>query len=218
MNNIIQGSPEWFAIRIGKVTASRVADIIAKTKTGYSTSRANYAAQLVAERLTGTVQDSYTNGAMQHGIDTEPEARAAYEFYTNAHVVEVGFVPHPAIGMTGASPDGLIGDGGMVEIKCPNTATHIETLRGASVPGKYQTQIQWQLTCANRLWCDFVSYDNRMPESMRLFVKRVSRDDAAISKLEAEVLQFLIEIETTLLELRKLYEPNREHVPILKAG
>lgn len=220
MNNIIQGSPEWFAVRLGKVTASRVADVIAKTKAGYSTSRANYAAQLVAERLTGQVQESYTNGAMQHGIDTEPEARACYEFYSGWEVEQTGFVPHPTIFDAGASPDGLIGTGvlaGLVEIKCPNTATHIETLRGKTVPGKYITQIQWQLACTQRQWCDFVSYDNRMPESMRLFVSRVERDDDRIRELETEVRKFLGEVGSAISELRALYDPST-YVPILAAG
>jgi len=201
---IIQGSTEWFALRLGKVTASRVADIVAKTKTGYSTSRANYAAQLVAERLTGAVQESYTNGAMQHGIETEPEARAAYEFYSGNTVVEVGFLSHPVIAMAGASPDGVVGEG-LVEIKCPNTATHIETLRGASVPSKYVSQIQWQMACTGSKWCDFVSYDNRMPEAMRLFIHRVDRDDKRIDELEAEVLRFLAEVDATVADLQRRY-------------
>jgi putative phage-type endonuclease len=204
--NVIQGSELWFAARCGKVTASRVADVIAKTKTGPSTSRANYAAQIVAERLTGNVQESYTNAAMQHGTETEPEARRTYEFFSGRTVHEVGFVAHPTIAMTGCSPDGLTDDEGMVEIKCPIVATHIETLLGASVPGKYITQIQWQLACTGRAWCDFVSYDNRMPESMRLFVKRIERDDARIAELEREVIKFLAEVDATVADLRKRYE------------
>lgn len=203
---IIQGSPEWFAIRVGKVTASRVADIIAKTKTGPSASRTNYMAQLIAERLTGTVAESFSNAAMQHGTDTEPQARMAYEFYQDVTAVEIGFVNHPTIGMTGASPDGLVGDDGLVEIKCPNTATHIDTLLGATVPGKYVTQILWQLACTGRSWCDFVSFDPRLPESMRMFVQRVHRDDARIAELEGEVITFLAELSAKERELRKRYE------------
>jgi putative phage-type endonuclease len=203
---MIQGSPEWKAARLGKVTASRVADVVAKTKAGYSSSRANYAAQLVAERLTGTAQESYVNAAMQHGTDTEPEARSAYEFYSGQSVVEVGSMPHPTIAQSSASPDGLVGDDGLVEIKCPNTATHIETLLGGSVPGKYQTQIQWQLACTGRQWCDFVSYDNRMPEHMRMFINRVPRDPIRIAELEREVIKFLAEVDATIAELRQKYE------------
>lgn len=203
--DIEQGSDAWKEIRLGRVTASRVADIIAKTKSGYSASRANYAAQLVAERLTGTVQESYVNAAMQHGIDTESEARDAYSFRTDATVAEIGFVVHPAITQSGASPDGLIGDDGLLEIKCPQTNTHIETLLGASVPGKYVTQIQWQLACTQRAWCDFVSYDPRMPEEMRLFIQRIARDDVQILGLEGEVRAFLDEVETTVQKIKARY-------------
>lgn len=206
---IAQRSPEWFAQRLGKLTASRIADAIAKTKTGWGASRANYMAQLVAERLTGTQQESYTNAAMQWGTDIEPHARDAYEFRNDATVDPVGFVDHPVIEMAGASPDGLIGDYGLVEIKCPNTATHIETLLGGSVPQKYLLQMQWQMACTRRHWCDFVSFDPRMPEHMRLFVRRVKREDVLIAGLENDALDFLREVERKVDDLRKLY-PLRE--------
>lgn len=202
---LIQGSPEWLKIRLGKATASRVADAIAKTKTGWGASRANYAAQLVAERLTSEAQESYTNAAMKWGTEMEPEARAAYEFRTNEDVVQVGFVNHPTIPMSGASPDGLVASDGLLEIKCPNTATHIDTLLGQSVPGKYVTQMQWQMACTGRQWTDFVSYDPRMPESMRFFVRRLARDNAAIADLEKLVRDFLAEVENTVTELRAIY-------------
>lgn len=205
---IIQGSPEWFEQRCGKVTASKVADLVAKTKNGYAASRANYMAQLVAERLTGTVAESFTNAAMQWGTDIEPEARRNYEFFTNATVDEASFVPHPSIAETGASPDGYVGTDGLLEIKCPNTSTHIETLLGGFVPGKYITQIQWQLACTGRQWCDFVSFDPRMPETMNIFIKRVPRDDAAIKSLESEVTDFLNELRLTVHRLRSKYEPE----------
>jgi len=200
-----QGSAEWFNERLGKVTASRVADVIAKTKTGWGASRANYAAQLVAERLTGKVIDGYRNAAMDWGITTEPDARVAYEFLTDAIVEQVGFVPHPTISMSGASPDGFVGDDGLVEIKCPNTATHIETLLGQNVPGKYITQMQWQMACTGRKWCDFVSFDPRMPETMQLFVKRIGCDTALMHDLEMQVFNFLLEIDATVSELREKY-------------
>lgn len=205
MDEITQGSPEWKALRCGKVTASRVADVVARTKTGYSASRANYLAQLIAERLTGTPAETYTNAAMQHGVDTEPEARAAYEFYQGATVEQVAFVPHPKIDQAGASPDGLVGDDGLVEIKCPNTATHLETLLGQAVPAKYSDQMQFQMACTGRKWCDFVSYDPRMPEHMRLFVRRVERDDKRIDFLETEVAGFLLEMAVKLAELNRVY-------------
>lgn len=210
MTEIIQGSPEWFEVRLGKVTASRVADVITKTKSGWGASRANYAAQLIAERLTGEVAESYSSPAMRHGTDTEPEARAAYCFYADADVVECAFVQHPAIGMSGASPDGLVGDDGLVEIKCPNTATHIDTLLKGKVPAKYLTQMHWQMACTGRAWCDFVSFDPRMPESMRLWVKRVERDDERVSELEELVTQFLAEIDETVAKLTAQYDKQKE--------
>lgn len=202
---LTQGSQEWLNARLGKVTASRVADVIAKTKSGYSTSRANYAAQLIAERLTGEIAEGFTNAAMKWGTDIEPDARTAYEFMCDASVVQVGFVSHPTIEMTGASPDGLVGDAGLIEIKCPNTATHIETLIGGAVPAKYVTQMQWQMACTGRAWCDFVSFDPRMPEAMRMFVRRVERDAALIADLEKQVIDFLVEIDAKVTELRRLY-------------
>jgi putative phage-type endonuclease len=205
MSDIIQGSPEWKALRCGKVTASRVADVVAKTKTGFSESRANYLAQLIAERLTGTPAETYTNAAMQHGTETEPEARDAYCFYQGVTVEQIAFVPHPKINQAGASPDGLVGADGLVEIKCPNTATHLETLLGQAVPAKYIDQMQFQMACTGRKWCDFVSYDPRMPEHMRLFVRRVERDDKRIDLLENEIAGFLLEMAVKLAELNRVY-------------
>jgi putative phage-type endonuclease len=199
-----QGTEEWFTIRIGKVTASRVADVIAKTKTGYSASRDNYMAQLVCERLTGQKGESFTNAAMQHGTETEPLARAAYEALHDVLVDEVGFVPHPTIEMAGASPDGLVGDDGLIEIKCPNTATHIDTLLSQTVPGKYNTQMQFQMACTGRQWCDFVSFDNRLPEELQLFVTRVPRDEVFIRLIEAEIVQFLAELDDKINKLMKV--------------
>jgi putative phage-type endonuclease len=199
-----QGTEEWFTIRIGKVTASRVADVIAKTKTGYSASRDNYMAQLVCERLTGQKGESFTNAAMQHGTETEPLARAAYEALHDVLVDEVGFVPHPTIEMAGASPDGMVGDDGLIEIKCPNTATHIETLLSQSVPGKYNTQMQFQMACTGRKWCDFVSFDNRLPEELQLFVTRVPRDEVFIRLIEAEIVQFIAELDDKINKLMKV--------------
>lgn len=198
---IEQGTPEWFAQRCGKVTASRVADIIAKTKTGAAASRGNYMAQLVAERLTGQPAESFKSAAMQFGTDTEPMARMAYETQIGMLVDEVAMIPHPTIEMSGASPDGLVGHEGLVEIKCPNTSTHIETLLDEKVPSKYVTQMMWQMACTGRSWCDFVSFDPRMPEDMQLFIKRVPRDKEMIASLEAEVVKFLEELDELLAKL-----------------
>lgn len=207
---IVQGSPEWFAERVGKVTASRVADVVARTKSGWGASRANYMAELIAERLTGAKSEGFVNAAMQHGIDTEPQARDAYSFYAGVDVEQVGFIAHPTIEMSGASPDGLVGNDGLVEIKCPSTATHIDTLLNGKVPEKYITQMMWQMACTGRKWCDFVSFDPRMPESMRLFIKRVERDEKLIASLEKEVELFLREVETKVAALRSMYEPEQE--------
>lgn len=198
-----QRSTEWFTARLGKVTASRVADVIAKTKTGYSTSRENYMAQLVCERMTGTQSESYNNAAMQWGTDQEPLARAAYEAAKDVLVDEVGFVIHPTISNAGASPDGLVGDDGLIEIKCPNTATHIDTLLSDKVPSKYNTQMQWQLVCTGRKWCDFVSFDPRMPEGLQLFIQRVDFDEQYVKMLEAEITGFLGELETKIEKLKE---------------
>jgi len=203
MDNIEQRSDEWFKIRCGKVTASRVSDIIAKTKSGWGASRANYMAQLIAERLTGEVADSYSNSAMQWGIDHEQEARKAYEFYENEGVQKIGFVQHRNL-ESGASPDGLVGDDGLVEIKCPNTATHIQTLLDQKIPRKYETQMLWQLECTGRKWCDFVSYDPRMPENLKLFVKRFERDDERLDEIRTMVADFIGELEDKLTQLKKL--------------
>ena len=200
--DLIQGTDEWLAARCGKVTASRMADLLAKTKTGYGASRANYMAELIAERLTGSPAERFTSPAMQWGTANEPDARAAYEFHADCDVTEVGFVPHPGILMAGASPDGLVADAGLVEIKCPNTSTHIDTLLSGAVAGKYVTQMQFQMACTGRAWCDFVSYDPRMPADLRLFIHRVERDDAAIANMEAEIVKFLAELDAKVAALR----------------
>jgi putative phage-type endonuclease len=203
---IEQGTPEWFAQRLGKVTASRIADIMAKTKTGVSASRGNYLAQLVAERLTGQSADTFKSGAMQHGTETEPQARMVYEAETGQIVTEVAMINHPTIEMSGASPDGLVGTDGLVEIKCPNTSTHIASLMADKAPSGYIPQMQWQMACTGRAWCDFVSFDPRMPDDMQLFIKRVPRDEALIAEYEDEVIKFLAEVQETvdkLIQLRR---------------
>lgn len=191
---IEQGTDEWKRARLGMVTASRIADVTARTKTGWGAGRANYMAELIAEILTGSPRDTFTNAAMQWGTETEPQARAAYSFMFDADVTEVGFVLHPTIGGSGASPDGLVGSDGLVEIKCPNTSTHLDTLLGAEIDGKYIKQMQWQMACTGREWCDFVSFDPRLPERMQLHCRRVERDDETIRGLETAVLEFLDEL------------------------
>jgi len=209
MSDVEQLSPEWFAQRCGKATASRISDIVAKTKSGYSTSRANYMAQLVVERMTNQVAESYTNAAMEWGIENEGFARANYESKMNLLVTETGAIDHPTIPMSAASPDGLVVDKdnaslGCLEIKCPNTAQHISTLLGEEVAKKYYDQMQWQMACTGRYWCDFVSYDPRMGKELQLFIKRIARDDKYIAELEGEVIQFLAEVDDKVNKLNQL--------------
>jgi putative phage-type endonuclease len=206
-----QRTEEWFQSRLGKVTASRISDVIAKTKTGFSTSRQNYLVQLVSERLTGKKGDSYVNQYMLDGIEREPVAKELYEKLHNVTVTEVGFFDHPTIANSGASPDGAVNAeiegkfAGLIEIKCPIETTHTNTLMSKTVPSKYISQIQWQMASvgANVKWVDFISYNPNFPENLQLFVTRVERDDEYIASLETEVKQFLEEVEATILKLKE---------------
>jgi len=198
-----QRTDEWFAARLGKVTASRVADVIAKTKSGYGVGRANYLADLVVERLTGQKAQGFSNAAMEWGTQTEPQARAAYSAKTGILVEEVGFIDHPTVAMSGASPDGFAEEG-LIEVKCPNTSTMLEYILDGKPPQKYVTQMQWQMACTGRPWCDFVSFDPRLPERLQLLVVRVPRDDDYIAMLETEVKKFLAELDDNLNKLEKV--------------
>lgn len=191
-----QRSTEWFLARKGKVTASKISDVMAKGRGGAeSVTRQKYIDQLVTERLTKCIAEGYTNEAIQRGVDLEPTARAAYSFHTGLDVEEIGFVDHISIGMSGASPDGLVGFDGLVEIKCPNSNTHIEYLLAGKPPAKYVPQMAWQLACTGRKWVDFVSYDDRLEdESKHLFVVRYERDDEYIAEMEEQVKLFLSEV------------------------
>ena len=204
-----QRTEAWFADRLGKVTASRLADVLAKTKTGYSASRSNYMTQLVLERVTGTRAESYSNAAMLWGNEQEPFARAAYEAHTGQMVEEVGFLPHPEIADAGASPDGLVGDEGMVEIKCPASSTALEvwlahSQGGNPVDAKYYAQMQWQMRCAGRSWCDYVVFDPRMPAKAQLFIFRVVRNDEWLKIAESEVVTFLAEVDAKVKSLKTI--------------
>jgi len=198
-----QRTDEWFAARIGKVTASRVADVIAKTKSGYGAGRANYLADLVVERLTGQKAQGFSNAAMEWGTEQEPNAKAAYSAKTGILVEEVGFIDHPTVAMSGASPDGFAEEG-LIEVKCPNTSTMLEWILDGEVPSKHIPQLQWQMACTGRPWCDFVSFDPRLPERLQLLVVRVPRDDAYIAMLETEVKKFLAELDDNLNKLEKV--------------
>lgn len=206
--DLAQGSDAWKAARCGSLGASVLHEAVARTKTGYGASRANRMATLVIEQLTGVPVETFQNAAMLHGTETEPEARIAYEFYANADVAQVGLVLHPNIGGTHASPDGLVGTDGLLEIKCPQPAQHLSTLLGEPIPEKYQIQMLWQMKCCDRAWCDFASYSPAFPESMKLHVRRFPRDDARIAELEKEVIDFLNELRLTVHRLRSKYEPE----------
>lgn len=204
---MIQGSDEWKAARLGRLTASRVADATDLLKSGKpGAKRTTYLGELIAERLTGLGVEKYQNDLMRWGSAQEPEARAMYEFFNGVEVETIGFVEHPSIDMAGASPDGLVGSDGLIEIKCPSTSTHVDTLLSQAIPEEYLKQIDWQMACTGRRWCDFVSYDPRLPPHMAMFVCRRMRDDAAIAALETDARAFLAEVGDKVTALHALYE------------
>lgn len=206
MDSIIQGTPEWFAARAGKVTASKISAVMAKGRSGApSATRKTYLGQLVAERLSGLSAQSFSSSAMDWGTETEPQARACYELETGQKIDEEGFVDHPRIANAGASPDGLAGKDGLVEIKCPNTATHIATLQGATIKPEYIKQMQFQMACTGRIWCDFISFDPRLPLELRMHTTRVLRDPDAIIAIEAAVSELLAEVDATVAALQNQY-------------
>lgn len=204
MSEIIQRSEEWFQERLGKVTASRLHDLLATTKSGPAASRKNYTAELVVERLTSKQAERFTSKTMEWGTEQEPFARAEYEAREFVNIHEVGFIHHPSISMAGASPDGLIGTDGLIEIKCPNTATHLETLLNQTIDAKYIAQVQWQMACTGRQWCDFISFDPSLPENISMFCKRIPRDQKFIMIAEAEVVKFLAELDRMVERLRAM--------------
>lgn len=205
MMELVQGTDEWRAARCGSLGASQIHEALAKTRSGWGATRDNIKARLVAERLTGKPSDSFVNDAMRWGTDHEPAAREAYSFVQGVSVVEVGLRKHPTLSGSHASPDGLVGDDGLVEIKCPGTATHLATLLGGAIADKYVKQMQWQMRVYDRRWCDFVSYDPRFPVDMQLHITRVERDDGLIADMEAAVADFLAEVEADVAALTNLY-------------
>ena len=201
---MIQGSEEWHQARLGKVTASRLSDVMARTRTGYGAGRKNYMAELLCERLTGAREDCYINAAMQRGTDLEPMARGRYEIENDLLVDESGLVDHPEIEMFAASPDGLVGDDGLLEIKCPNTATHIDFLRTGKIDQKYQLQMTAQMLCTGRKWVDFVSYDDRLPSPLDYKCVRFDLDAKLAGEMVSEVTKFLSELDGIVLEMQRL--------------
>src|SRR5262245_42312967 len=203
-----QGTPEWRLARLGRLTASRIGEATARIKSGWGASRANLMGELIAERLTGMPVDGYVSAAMKWGTETEPLARAAYIFYSDRDVVEIGHVLHPTLAAAGASPDGLVGDDGLLEIKCPSTATHIDTLLGAPIDLVYHKQMQFQMACPGRAWCDFVSFDPRLPTEMQIWAQRILRDDKMIAELERDAIAFLTELTVKQKALADKYAPR----------
>lgn len=198
-----QRTDEWFQARLGKVTASAISNVMMKpTTAGYQ----NYMAQLICERLTGQKTETFQSSAMLHGVETEPQARALYEMETGLDVTKVGFVNHPSLMMAGASPDGLCGDDGLVEIKCPQPAQHIATITGSPIKREYLLQMHWQMACTGRDWCDFVSFNSDLPIEMQLHVQRVERNAEQIKELTVAVTQFLAGVDAKMARLDELYK------------
>jgi putative phage-type endonuclease len=201
---IEQGSAEWLAIRLGKVTASRITDVLAKGKSGEAATREDYRTELLVQRLTNEPGESFTNAAMEWGTQTEPMARIAYEAHANVFVEQVAFVDHPTIEWFGCSPDGLVGETGLLEIKCPASKNHLKYLLAGKPPAKYVPQMQCQMAVTGREWCDFVSYDPRLPEDLQLFVVRLERDVSYIMAMEEEVSKFLGEVSEMYSKLKEI--------------
>lgn len=200
--NLQQGTAEWIKARLGKVTASRISEVVAKGAKGApSATRANYMCELLTERLTGVPTEKFRSAAMEHGTETEPLARQNYEFIHDVIVRQVGFFDHPKIAGSGASPDGLVGFDGLIEIKSPLTATHVGTLLGDPIDRKYMLQMQWQMSATGRLWCDFVSFDPRLPPRMQMKVVRINRDPGMIMELETAVRAFISELDEMIAML-----------------
>jgi putative phage-type endonuclease len=205
---LTQRSAEWYAARCGSLGASDIADALARTKTGWSTSRAHVMNRIIIERLTGRTVQTYATWAMKEGIEREPEARLAYMFHVDVDVVDAWVYPHPTIAGAHASPDGFVGKDGLVQLKCPQHPAHLELLEGGATPAGYIMQTQWEMACTGRSWCDFVSYQPEFPASMQLIVRRIERDDEHIAELEEHVRAFLQEVETRLQTLITAYEPQ----------
>ena len=205
---IEQNTPEWHQMRLGKVSASRMADLLAKTKTGFSASRAKYMAQLLCERMTGQPTEFFTTAAMQRGVDVEPLARQAYEAHNLTSVEQIAWVEHPTIPFSGCSPDGFVGEHGLIEIKCKEIHNHLDSILNDRIDPDHQAQMMWQMACTGRQWCDYVCFDDRAPEGLQLFVKRLHRDEEKIKQMEDEVIKFLKDLESMIQKLNEIKEKN----------
>lgn len=203
MSNVEQGSLAWIAERLGKITASRIDDVLAKPRKGNGTSstRDNYKAQLALERITGKMREEFQTRWMERGIEMEPLARVAYEDLRGVEVDAVGFIPHPSIANAGCSPDGFIGNEGQIQIKCPNAATHFKWLQSGGLPAEHRKQMAFELACTGRQWSDFVSYHPEMPDHLKVFVSRFNREAVYIAEIEQEVMRFDAEIQEMIRHL-----------------
>ena len=199
-----QGTREWLDARLGWTTGSRIVDIMPGVKGKYLASRKNYMAEKVIEILTNQSPEHFTSESMQWGTDTEPLARSAYEAITGNFVDEDGFIPHPTIAKLGASPDGIVNPDGCIEIKCPNSATHIQTLLTGKVMRNYIFQMNCEMMCLEKQWCDFISFDPRMPENLQLYIKRFPRDEMIIAEIEIEVQKFQNELQEMLTKIKEI--------------
>lgn len=220
-----QHSPEWWAARCGKVTASRIGDLMARnqphkgqTVGDWSAKRQHYLDEKVAEIITGKPRDRKKVASLDHRLELEPDARSAYEFYRDVEIDLVGFVEHPTIPRCGASPDGLLGSDGCVEIKCPDSETHINTWLGKVVDRGYILQMQFGMACTGRQWWDFVSFDPNMPEELKLYVQRVERDDQLIAEIETNVIEFLAEVDQKVEQVRALMRGSTPLEAVLESS
>ena len=205
---IEQGSEAWRLLRVGKVSASRMADLLAKTKSGASASRAKYMAQLLCERMTGQPTEFFTTAAMQRGVDVEPLARQAYEAHNLTSVEQIAWVEHPTIPFSGCSPDGFVGEHGLIEIKCKEIHNHFDTILSDRIDPDHQAQMMWQMACTGRQWCDYVCFDDRAPEGLQLFIKRLERNEELIKQMEDEVRKFLKDLEDMIYKLNEIRIKN----------
>jgi len=199
-----QGSAEWLQARVGRITGSRMSDVMAYLKSGKGemACRRDYRMDLMAERLTGSAEKKVVTAEMQWGIDHELEAKGAYEVAMDCLIQTVGFAVHPSMDYSGASPDGLLDADGILEVKCPKTTTHLSYLMAGTVPEDYQPQMLWEMACCERTWGHFVSYDPRLPEDMRLLIIRFDLDGKRVAAMEDEVGKFNLEIEAALESLK----------------
>lgn len=204
-----QRSEQWFKERLGCVSSSTIADVMAKPKkgSGEATTRRNLKARLVCELLTGKREDDFISWDMQRGMRLEPLAVSEYEIKRRVDTETVGFVAHPTIQRAGASPDRLIGTDGLLEVKCPKMANHLEYLEGGIVPVEYRKQMLWEMACTGRAWCDFLSYHPSLPDHLQLFIARLKRDDVLIAEIETEVVRFNAEVDDIISKLPKAPDP-----------